>query len=736
VTLLSVALLTVRSPAASVAHVGLKDEVRPEPTQDVPSDVPGLVARLRSQRDDADPELVRKLAGFRTREALDGLIATYAAMDSTYMKRLILQQLVAFDRVTDCDQAANQFLMDAATQSGVRELRLAAVDCLAGCEVLGKNFLALVVDSATDDEVRVRAMEHHSGDPRAADKSWYLRVYQLRNEQPGDDSSKERKRKKKDEDEPTPPRIPHQLPRLRALAFEALAGGLTVDEVVSALTDPVREIRRRALQELDARGDERALTHAEAVYASIGSPPEDRVFCAQILARARGADFAERLIEDASRADAPLEFQLGAGEIVDEFASSEVDKKLLSGANRARGLAQLFFMRGLRHASSDEKVEKLFLKLLRDKETQVQIEAMHALAAAGSKAALPEIEKVFKKSKDPALVVAALEALHGIRGKEAGWLAELQGYVAEPEEIVRNAALEILGSTGRREVLPLLIEALSNPFWTTRLAACRGLERLRLSQGVGALCGRIGLEEGRMREEFATSLWRLSGMPFHTNAAQWERWWASEGSTFQPIDEAELKKRAKEEELRKLKDLTASTFFGIRIVSHRVVFILDISGSMEEATRGSYIGEQGEHRIVVAKKELLRALDGLEKDTLFNVIAFSGDVESWSDAIRERTDETLESAKEYVREIPIGGGTNIYGALQSAFADPQVDTIYFLSDGEPSVGDVIDPEAIRTEVADWNKHRRLVIHSIAVGGSLRLLEQLAADTGGTYVHYP
>ena len=56
-----------------------------------------------------------------------------------------------------------------------------------------------------------------------------------------------------------------------------------------------------------------------------------------------------------------------------------------------------------------------------------------------------------------------------------------------------------------------------------------------------------------------------------------------------------------------------------------------------------------------------------------------------------------------------------------------------MSDGEPTTGGVIDPHRIREDVASWNKHRKIVIHTVAVGGSLEILEWIAADSGGRHI---
>jgi hypothetical protein len=76
------------------------------------------------------------------------------------------------------------------------------------------------------------------------------------------------------------------------------------------------------------------------------------------------------------------------------------------------------------------------------------------------------------------------------------------------------------------------------------------------------------------------------------------------------------------------------------------------------------------------------------------------------------------------------------GALYIAFEDPIVDTIYVLSDGDPTVGAQTDPGQIRETVREWNRHRGVKLHCIAVGGDLDTLEWLAEDSGGQYVRIP
>ena len=261
-----------------------------------------------------------------------------------------------------------------------------------------------------------------------------------------------------------------------------------------------------------------------------------------------------------------------------------------------------------------------------------------------------------------------------------------------------------------------------------------GLLASRSKAATGAIVARMGQEEGLMLHRFADALWQLSGKPFRTNPKGWQDWWKAEGESFEPIAREELDRLRLEEERRRLAQTTrANSFFGIRVISHRVIFILDISGSMEERLRTAYQGEQGEMRLDFAKREMIAAIQRLEKGTFFNLITFSNDTDSWTPSgMALSTPENLDSAVAYAQKLKPGGGTNLFGAMRTAFADPEVDTIFVLSDGEPSIGQITDPWGIRNEIATWNKDRGVVINAISVGGKFRILEWLALDSGGVF----
>ena len=64
----------------------------------------------------------------------------------------------------------------------------------------------------------------------------------------------------------------------------------------------------------------------------------------------------------------------------------------------------------------------------------------------------------------------------------------------------------------------------------------------------------------------------------------------------------------------------------------------------------------------------------------------------------------------------------------------KVDTIYFLSDGQPTVGKIVDQTEIRGLVRKVNSVRKVILHCIAIGDFQKnFMKSLAQENGGVYV---
>jgi hypothetical protein len=730
--------------AALILALTLGAGVPAQDAQGTADRVAELTAKFKADGDRTKEELVQELGGLRTARALDALIAAYDDFQTVWMKREVIRALRLFDGVTDCEQKALQRLTDEATASPEIELRLAAVESLGSCSVGGKHWLELIVKSPAEDAVRERALQAHIGLATDADHAWYRELWRPK---PADDADKEKakpkvkpagKKGEPAEAAPPAPRAGAILNSMRLAAFEVLAPRLTIAELTAAATrDGYARIRKSALEELADRRDPQTLELAWAGVRNDGEDPGNRVVAAHIVARIEGTKAAPEFIQRAVRADTPVELRRGLARILADFEDPGVNRGLIQELGKGNAHEKTFQIYAVR-SIQDERVDKALLKMLSDRESVVAVAAARVLGERRAQIAAGPLLALFNKSKDRALRIAALDAVAEVRAGDKGWVEELIALTKSADPEVRNLALTQLGRTTDRTHLERLTQALADLNWSTRLAALEALEKMRSTEAVSAIVARMGQEEGRLLSEFAQTLWRLTGQPFQEDAKSWETWWAGAKDKFQLLSDADLVQvRSGEEEYRLRQTTRVETdFFGIKIVSRRVIFVIDVSGSMEWKLANVYQEKPEWNRMDVAREELKKCLAGLDPGAFFNILVFSSGVERWADgALVPCNEERRADALKFVDELKPFGATNLYSALKEAFADPDVDTIFVLSDGEPSQDVVNEPLVIREHVAGWNQHRRIVVNTIAIGGQFSILEWLAQDSGGIHVKF-
>lgn len=102
----------------------------------------------------------------------------------------------------------------------------------------------------------------------------------------------------------------------------------------------------------------------------------------------------------------------------------------------------------------------------------------------------------------------------------------------------------------------------------------------------------------------------------------------------------------------------------------------------------------------------------------FNRIAFSGEVRPWKRQPRIRSGKTAAKALLWVEKMPAAGGTNIGDALEAAFERMGAglqkeraealayDTVFFVTDGTPSVAKMTETWQVLAAVRRWNEGRR------------------------------
>lgn len=704
-----------------------------------------LVEELTRNRDEADPDLVTQLANHKTKEAADGLVEIFDKMGSNYMKREVLRALELFDGVPAGQQQALQKILDVATDSPDRELRAMALQSLSNCRTLGKAFLENVVESPAEDEVRETAMGYHLELSDEGDFEWYKKLYdpeavKKAYEEQKKDGKKKGKKKKKGEEEEEGPLMVHSLPEVRAMAFERIASTMKLTEIIEATEDSYWVIRKTAIEILSQKDPKKVISYAEDALGDGNRRGTERAAAAAVLLERKGTKVAGDLLDIAGKSPDVVgnELRFAIADLLADVDDEKFKKKLVKLVGKGKAHEKLFALR-VNAKNMDEKVSKAMRKGIKDKDRTVKLETIRVLGERKDTEALEDIRKAMGKDekKDKEALATYLRAIGLIQGGDDDFVNELLGYAKSDVRDLRNAAIELLAENDGEDHIEIFHEALNHEQWDTRMAALRAIEELRDRDSVGKVIERMEKEDGRVLHEFAETLFRLTGQPYGKAFGGWKAWWAKEGKDMDLISKSDLRKRIKEEETRRLKQRSKASFFGIKIISKRVIFIIDVSGSMNEPMRTRYVNEStGETRMTIAIRELKKSIDNLDRGALFNLITFSSDVTEWLDGgVVGSEQKTRDEAKEYADKLGAGGGTNIYGAIKTALQDPHVDAIYFLSDGEPTVGEEIDPQVIRDSVARWNENRGVQINCVAIGGSLQVLEWMAEDSGGTYVKF-
>ena len=152
-----------------------------------------------------------------------------------------------------------------------------------------------------------------------------------------------------------------------------------------------------------------------------------------------------------------------------------------------------------------------------------------------------------------------------------------------------------------------------------------------------------------------------------------------------------------------------------------VVAVVDVSGSMS--------GEKMDQ----AKGALEQLLGSLRPGDRFRLIAFESGVRRFAAEWTDATPENRRRAAQWVRALEPGGGTNIAGALDEAYALPPVEgalgVVVFLTDGLPTVGQQ-DPEHIAARAEERRGAFRVFSFGIGYDVNTYLLDRLTERARG------
>ncbi len=463
-------------------------------------------------------------------------------------------------------------------------------------------------------------------------------------------------------------------------------------------------------------------------------PLEERIAAVQALAKLPDAKVAAALLaalEAQDRREKEQRQQLN--KIQEQFAP--LDKAMLP-----RDQWDL-------HDRLEAERKSVSAKLLA--EEQVSREIVDALGQMSTEKAVEPLLQTLRKTPSLTVrlrVIASLARIPGDPVKQA-----LLDGLRQKDVRVRIAVLDALGKRRDPATLDRIAESLGDDSWSVRSTAIASLAELGDRRAAALLVPILERETGRLRDDLVRALETLTGQKLGVNPPAWRAWLsdsssgASDAGKPSPSPSSSSAEHASK---------TALSYHGVSTSSQRIVFIWDISDSMREDMESDVIGSDGvanresvrRSRFDVAREELIRAINALDEKGTFNVISFNHLVEPWQPNVVPSTRKSKNDAIEAIQKVQPSGGTNIFDALEMGFGmagfgltdrayAPAFDTVFFLSDGAPSTGRIVETKEILKAILEMNGLRKIVIHTIGMGTlqDRDFLQKLAAQNGGKYV---
>jgi hypothetical protein len=348
------------------------------------------------------------------------------------------------------------------------------------------------------------------------------------------------------------------------------------------------------------------------------------------------------------------------------------------------------------------------------------------------------------------------------------------------ETWVRAMAAYGLGEHRSMDALDPLLAAVEDPKWQVQSAALAALPRLQdkevLRKTVAPkLVELLELLGGRQRADCADALKRITGRNLGKDPVPWRKWLEGGDAAAAPKDDGDGKPAPGSNSAYGEQQADKPHFYGIEVDSNRLVLVLDTSLSMNDpieidkdrlrretsrrraAVTGPDAPKPGEGvdpedvgydipwwrvktRLDLARYQAIHVISQLAPEQSFEMILFNTKVEPWMGRLVPANQANKQKAIQLLENLKPDGETNTWGALAAAFemsasnvrtgGAGAPDEIYFVTDGAPSKGDIVDGNQIYEAAMQLAKVHQMRINVIGVGVNLLFLRKMAVSTGG------
>ena len=301
---------------------------------------------------------------------------------------------------------------------------------------------------------------------------------------------------------------------------------------------------------------------------------------------------------------------------------------------------------------------------------------------------------------------------------------------------------------------------LNDKHWQVRLAAVRGMHKRGTYDAVEPLIERFDVEAGRVRKEIYATLKHITKDDLGLRASRWRSWWKEQKPRVDqglPLVPPTVPSNPADDRYGEPKRPDEPPhYYGKRLFSKSIAYVLDTSDSMRldmkvdpsTAKKLGGIPAQGT-RMHIAQEAIIDSLKRLDPRTEFDIIFFETRVTPWRQRlVRANKGNVANATNAVLQRIPVNE-TNFYGALKAALGlhakpttnprlDAMPDTVFFLTDGRPTQGEITAMPELTSWFANLNRFAKVTLHVIALGElnvDLPELQRLvAAGDGGELIH--
>ena len=331
---------------------------------------------------------------------------------------------------------------------------------------------------------------------------------------------------------------------------------------------------------------------------------------------------------------------------------------------------------------------------------------------------LPVLKRKWKGDRSAGVRAACLMAIDAVDSETARELAR-KGLVDRREEVRCASLLVAARHAELTEELELRLER--DPSSRVRSLLIESYETIGTADTARALVRVLDTEPRlRLRWSALSALRRISGMKYRMNIEPWRAW----------AENLPRSWRAERVPKHEVRSGGTRVFGGMPLLSDRVAFLFDLSGSLWNKRK------DGTTRKEYADRQLALALGSLVPDSKFNIIPYTKRPFAWSDELEPANERNLERAYKDFENCRETGQGNFYGAALLALSDPEVDTIMVLTDGAPTGGEIWSLELMIPMLLSQSRFKRVRFDSILVDapkGLQHYWRELAEKSGGQVI---